>query len=102
MDYPCNPDGCLDQRAGIDCAAVVLTHHHPDHIGAARSASGRYEIPIWAHPITKLLLKDKIEVHHEIQDEDRLDLGDAPGGSGPWHLRAIHTPGHAPGHLAFY
>ncbi len=23
-------------------------------------------------------------------------------GSGPWSLHALHTPGHAPGHLAFY
>src|SRR5439155_26297004 len=25
-----------------------------------------------------------------------------PDGSGPWDLQAIHTPGHAAGHLAFY
>src|SRR5207244_6697670 len=29
-------------------------------------------------------------------------LGPAPDGSGSWHLEAIYTPGHAPGHLAFY
>jgi glyoxylase-like metal-dependent hydrolase (beta-lactamase superfamily II) len=87
---------------GRRLAAVVLTHHHPDHIGAAKSVSDRYNLPIWAHPMTARLLKGKVEVHHEIQDEDRLELGVAPDGSGPWSLRALHTPGHAPGHLAFY
>src|SRR5687768_17636053 len=33
---------------------------------------------------------------------DRLELGDAPDGSGPWHLEALLTPGHAAGHLVFH
>src|SRR5207237_720111 len=31
-----------------------------------------------------------------------LALGACPDGGGPGHLEALHTPGHAPGHLAFY
>src|SRR6202040_1481243 len=45
-----------------------------------------------------------------IQDGDRLDLGTRPDGIGEpggvsprgWDLQALHTPGHASGHLAFY
>jgi glyoxylase-like metal-dependent hydrolase (beta-lactamase superfamily II) len=92
----------VQQALGRRLAAVVLTHHHPDHVGAAKAVSERYSLPIWAHSLTARLLKGKVEVHHETQSEDRLDLGTAPDGSGPWHLRAMHTPGHAPGHLAFY
>jgi len=47
------------------------------------------------------LLAGKIGVQRAIHDGDRLDLGLAPDG-GRWHLEAIHTPGHASGHLAFY
>jgi glyoxylase-like metal-dependent hydrolase (beta-lactamase superfamily II)/8-oxo-dGTP pyrophosphatase MutT (NUDIX family) len=96
--------GALDvqQALGRRLAAVVLTHHHPDHVGAARAVSQRYSLPICAHPLTARLLKGKVEINHEIQDVDRLDLGTAPDGSGPLFLQAMHTPGHAPGHLAFY
>src|SRR5262249_53163452 len=43
-----------------------------------------------------------VAVDREVHEGDRLDLGVAPHGRGRWHLEAIHTPGHAPGHLAFY
>ena len=37
-----------------------------------------------------------------IADNDLLDLGQAPDAACNWYLQAIHTPGHAPGHLSFY
>jgi glyoxylase-like metal-dependent hydrolase (beta-lactamase superfamily II)/8-oxo-dGTP pyrophosphatase MutT (NUDIX family) len=94
----------LDERIskGAKLKAIVLTHHHPDHIGAANACALRYKLPIWTHQLTAERLQGRIAVAHEIQDRDRLDLGTAPDGTCPWFLQAIHTPGHAPGHLAFY
>ncbi len=90
-------------RAGRRLTAIVLTHHHPDHIGAANACAIRYQVPIWAHSWTaEYLSKGKIPISRLIHDSDRLDLGPCPDGSGPWFLEAIHTPGHAPGHLAFF
>jgi ribonuclease/clavin/mitogillin len=43
-----------------------------------------------------------VQIDRYLGDGDRLDLGPAPDGSGSWHLEAIHTPGHAPDHLAFW
>jgi ribonuclease/clavin/mitogillin len=82
--------------------AVVLTHQHPDHVGGARAAAERYGVPIWAHALTAAALHGNIEIQREIGDGDRLELGAAPDGRGTWHLQALHTPGHASGHLAFY
>ncbi|HLN27972.1 MAG TPA: MBL fold metallo-hydrolase [Gemmataceae bacterium] len=87
---------------GNRLTAVVLTHHHPDHIGAATASAKRYGVPIYAHPITAQRLKGKVAVDREIEAGERLDLGTAPDGRGPWHLEGVFTPGHAPGHLAFY
>ena len=93
----------LDARreAGARLAGVLLTHHHRDHIGAADAAARRYGVPILAHPWTARALAGKVAVDREIGDGARLDLGTAPHG-GPWRLEALHTPGHAPGHLCFY
>jgi glyoxylase-like metal-dependent hydrolase (beta-lactamase superfamily II)/8-oxo-dGTP pyrophosphatase MutT (NUDIX family) len=91
-----------DQAAGRRLTAIVLTHHHPDHIGAAADCARRYGVPVWAHPETIPLLRGKVAVDRPIHEGDRLDLGAAPDGTRPWFLEAVHTPGHAPGHLAFY
>jgi glyoxylase-like metal-dependent hydrolase (beta-lactamase superfamily II)/8-oxo-dGTP pyrophosphatase MutT (NUDIX family) len=95
--------GVLDLQLALGrrLAAVILSHQHPDHIGAANVVAERYKLPIWAHPRTAELLGGRIEVQHFIKDGDRIDLGLAPDG-GEWHLETIHTPGHASGHLAFY
>jgi glyoxylase-like metal-dependent hydrolase (beta-lactamase superfamily II)/8-oxo-dGTP pyrophosphatase MutT (NUDIX family) len=87
---------------GRRLAAVVLTHHHPDHVGAAAACAGRYGVPVWAHPWTAQFLRDEVTVSRLLDEGDRIELGTAAGGSAGWHLRALHTPGHAPGHLAFY
>jgi glyoxylase-like metal-dependent hydrolase (beta-lactamase superfamily II)/8-oxo-dGTP pyrophosphatase MutT (NUDIX family) len=94
----------LDARrqAGVRLTAVVLSHQHPDHIGAAGVCARRYGLPIWAHPLTARALEGRVEIERELHEGQCLDLGTAPDGSGPWHLEALHTPGHAAGHLAFY
>lgn len=89
----------LDRRR---LRGVVLTHHHPDHIGAANVCAKRYGVPILAHRLTAQALHDRIEVQKVINDGDCLDLGTAPDDKRDWHLQAIHTPGHAIGHLAFW
>src|SRR5262249_55776317 len=86
---------------GRRITAVILSHHHPDHIGAANVLAKRYHLAIWSHPRTAELLAGKVGVQRFIHDGERIDLGTAPDG-GAWHLEAIHTPGHASGHLAFY
>jgi glyoxylase-like metal-dependent hydrolase (beta-lactamase superfamily II) len=93
----------LDTQKALGCrlAAVVLTHRHRDHVGAARDCAERYDVPIWAHALTSQALKDKLTVGRELHEGDRLHLGQAPDGHA-WFLETLHTPGHAAGHLAFY
>jgi glyoxylase-like metal-dependent hydrolase (beta-lactamase superfamily II)/8-oxo-dGTP pyrophosphatase MutT (NUDIX family) len=91
-----------ERDAGRRLAAVVLTHHHPDHIGAAAVCAERYGVPVWAHPWTAHKLREKVAVSRLLEDGDRIELGTAADGTPGWHLRAMHTPGHAPGHLAFH
>lgn len=92
----------LDRLAGRRLRGVVLTHHHSDHIGAAKICAERFNVPILAHPLTAQALRGRIDVQQFINDGDCLDLGTSPAGKSGWHLQAIHTPGHASGHLAFW
>jgi glyoxylase-like metal-dependent hydrolase (beta-lactamase superfamily II)/8-oxo-dGTP pyrophosphatase MutT (NUDIX family) len=88
--------------AGANLSAVVLTHQHPDHVGAADACARRYRVPVLAHPLAARALEGRVEVRQYLGDGDRLDLGPAPDGAGRWHLEVLHTPGHAAGHLTFY
>jgi glyoxylase-like metal-dependent hydrolase (beta-lactamase superfamily II)/8-oxo-dGTP pyrophosphatase MutT (NUDIX family) len=80
-------------RAGAELEAVVLTHHHMDHVGAASFVAQRLKVPIWAHPVTRDLLRDGIRVDRTLVDGDSIDLGQG------FTFDVLHTPGHAPGHI---
>lgn len=88
--------------SGRRIAAVVLTHQHPDHVGAVAACARRYGVPVWAHRLTAEALRGRVEIARFLNEGERLDLGASPDGAGTWYLEAIHTPGHAAGHLAFY
>lgn len=78
------------QRLGLRLQAILVTHHHPDHVGgvdALRDATGatvygpaRERIP---EPLVRLAQGDTVDV---------LGL----------HFEVIDVPGHTAGHIAFY
>ncbi len=84
--------------------AVVLTHHHLDHVDAAVAVRERFGVPIAAHPGTAASLRaarqapyrpelQAFEVDDEIEDGHRYEL------AGGFVVEVLHTPGHAQGHL---
>ncbi|MEK7329784.1 MAG: MBL fold metallo-hydrolase, partial [Candidatus Eisenbacteria bacterium] len=73
---------------------LLLTHHHPDHIGGVEAVRERLGVPVAAHTETAKHLR----VDLVLKDGDWIPL--LPG-AGDWNLRALHTPGHTRGHLCF-
>ncbi len=82
-------------RHGITPRALLLTHHHGDHIGAAAELKQRLGLPLWAHRETAARLR--VPVERTLEEGERISLA----GPDPVSLRVLHTPGHAPGHLCF-
>jgi endoribonuclease LACTB2 len=75
--------------------AILLTHSHPDHVCSADALRQIYAAPILAHPAVAPQVTFKLD--RPLNDDDILTSGHDP----QWRLRAIHTPGHDPGHLCF-
>lgn len=89
---------CADfAAAGGTLCALFLTHHHNDHSGAATDLAATLQLPVWAHAKTAHLLSGKVAVARLIADGETV----ATNSDGtPWV--ALHTPGHAPGHLVLH
>src|SRR5205085_4358884 len=60
------------------------------HLGA--------DVKVAAHRLTAEALEGKVRVDRFIEDGDSIELDNDP----PIHLRALHAPGHARGHLCFH
>jgi glyoxylase-like metal-dependent hydrolase (beta-lactamase superfamily II) len=111
--------------------AILLTHCHPDHDGSARELAASWGCPVYAHPdelpiacgdmaaiegsanpldrwfilpSLRLLGRKRMQAfvaRSSLQGVIRpLDLHDSVPGLSDWVL--IRTPGHTPGHVAFF
>ncbi len=109
---PASPDPAeqakLDQALeeavgrGARLVAILLTHHHPDHVGGVLQARKKWGLPVWAHPNCARRLEGEIAVDRYLEDGETLPLGRSPAGRADWKLRCVLTEGHAVGHLCFF
>ncbi len=84
-------------QQGRRVVMVLLTHHHADHVGSAMHVAQALGVPIGAHRLTAERLRGKIAVDTHLSDGERIELAGNP----PRRVKAVFTPGHAPGHLCF-
>jgi glyoxylase-like metal-dependent hydrolase (beta-lactamase superfamily II) len=87
-------------NGGRQLRQIVLTHMHPDHVGgvnALRRHLGEGTV-VAAHPLTAKPLRESVRVDREIADDEIIHLQGSP----EIVLKALHTPGHARGHLCFF
>ena len=80
------------ERDEIELTHVLLTHGHADHVAGVEEAARRLGVPVAAHPTVAGEIGGEVET---VEDGDVVR-------SGSLEFLAIATPGHAPGHLAFF
>ncbi|HET7784022.1 MULTISPECIES: MBL fold metallo-hydrolase [Micrococcaceae] len=98
IDSPHDASAIINQVRGRKVLAILQTHAHNDHIGAAREVADAVDAPIYLNP-EDLVLWEQVypdtKPDRELNDGDLFQVGGAT-------LRAIHTPGHSPGSTCFY
>lgn len=98
IDSPHDAAAIINQVKGRTVKAILLTHAHNDHIGAAREVAEAVGAPIYLNPEDLVLWQQvypDFSPHRQHADGDEFEVGGAT-------LKAIHTPGHSPGSTCFY
>lgn len=78
------------RELGLEAAAVLLTHHHPDHCGGVAELVARHGVPVYGPAGSPAR-----GIDHAVRDGDDIDL------EGRLRLRVIGTPGHTLDHVSY-
>ena len=96
-------------QSGTKPVAILLTHGHFDHVGAAEEIAKAYDIKIYAYVEEKDTLENPTlnlsgamfgapEIYHAdiyLKDKQEIDLAGL-------RIRCLFTPGHTPGGCCYY
>lgn len=82
----------IDQR-GQQLAGILVTHHHPDHVGGVTTLASRGDIPVWGPARERIPGRT-----HPLTEGDEVTIDALDGLT----LEVIEVPGHTAGHIAFY
>lgn len=96
---------------------IILTHSHPDHIGAATAIREATGCSVMAHSAERGWIEDverqnrerpvpgfsqlvagSVHLDHELADGDVIDLD----GTKEYEIEVIHTPGHSAGSISLF
>jgi hydroxyacylglutathione hydrolase len=88
---PTAPLDAAVERHRLTVTHLLLTHHHGDHVAHVADYRARYGMPVLAHAAEADAIGG---VDSTLAGGDTLQ-------SGGMQIRALHTPGHSAGMLAF-
>ena len=81
----------LDQH-GLTLQAILLTHHHGDHVGGAQALHALTNAPVYGPATERLPI-----CHHPLSEGDTVQLRDFG-----LTLAVLDVPGHTAGHIAYH
>jgi hydroxyacylglutathione hydrolase len=85
----------LLQQDGLTPVAILITHHHGDHVGGVTELLSHYDIPVYGPA------REQIPgITHPLQGGETITLSlDAENDT---HFRVMFVPGHTAGHIAYF
>jgi hydroxyacylglutathione hydrolase len=104
-------------RDPSEIALIILTHSHPDHIGAARAIQQATGCSIAAHPAARAwienvelqnrerpvpgfatLVDGSVQIDNELMDGDSIEPDETRAGE----MQVFYTPGHSTGSISLF
>jgi glyoxylase-like metal-dependent hydrolase (beta-lactamase superfamily II) len=94
-------------KLGLTIKLIVLTHRHPDHVGAAAPVKKATGAPVAVHAECAKYLPQSSSYLYEppfeaapypdriLKEDDSIDVGGL-------HFTVLHTPGHTPCGISIY
>jgi glyoxylase-like metal-dependent hydrolase (beta-lactamase superfamily II) len=92
IDAAAEPDRIVAEVADVSPTAILTTHGHHDHVGAAAEVRSRLGVPFRINSADASLAG--IQADEPIDDGDEVAVVELV-------LTAVHTPGHTPGSTCF-
>jgi hydroxyacylglutathione hydrolase len=80
------------KRSGSSLAAILLTHHHPDHIGGVPELLRHWPVPVIGPDDARIATKSRT-----VRDGERCDLTNLG-----LSFEILEVPGHTVSHIAFW
>lgn len=72
----------------LDLSGILITHHHPDHVGGIDTLLQHTRVPVYGPP-------GIYQITHRLDDGDQVVLDGT-------RFKVLHVPGHTLDHLAFF
>lgn len=91
---PGEAQAALDWLAlhGLKLAAILLTHHHGDHVGGVKEILNVHPAPVWGPATERLPVCDVRVKQDDLIHIPHMELS----------LTVLDIPGHTAGHVAYY
>ena len=94
FDPGAEPETLQAMLAGSTPIAILLTHTHPDHVGALVEMQQRLDVPLMAHPGPHHSDVNDLQADGWLNDGDKVQVGEHT-------LRVHYAPGHIGDQICF-
>lgn len=79
------------EEGGLELTAILLTHHHADHVGGVGELLRRYSVPVYGPAGDNIAVVD-----HPVEGGNAVTVPDLD-----LDLEVMDVPGHTAGHVAY-